>query len=584
MYTINAESGGKERYGGVTIDYKLKLTQNTQVAIYEWKRAHENVVTVSFRGSETPHLQPVLDGGLIKFFDPAFLAKFISSLQEVVADWFGTDMNVAPMGDFICGNPKVQLHHSIQQAYFLVRGNLIEKLRKKIRALTADNNNPIKIMVTGHSLGAALANLATYDLWCNKEDHLKVDGVQHELFGTITFGQFITLWRRESSNEFMKVVPKEKRMRVASCSKDYDGLLPNSQLNECGECAKLEGLDFLNPLRTAEVAACEVVKLACQAAGVVSNVGGAVFNPDGSRFGACDLVGSVFPGVGSALMHNHDEGYLQPTDHDFQAAFVRVDGGLPIMPGLAVGNDCYSVPNGFLCHLLERYSQGMRRGEEFNTGAKCKIADDPEDKLKLTPTKWTNLQSDFGCPANKWHPDWASSADEACAKWAIDWAVTHKDGNAGSLENSCKSNKWAQENCGNTCCPFMAPCSFVENTWDPGWYDFARHKKPDEVCHEWRWNSDWGALKDGQSIGQACQYPWAKENCAKVCCENSEAPVHCPWTCQTCKPGGSSDGGVGLIHGICTESCSKWGYCGKSAAYTSEGTDCSACAATMAAH
>ena len=129
-----------------------------------------------------------------------------TSMPEVIADWVGTDMNVAPQEDLICREPNVLLHNAVQRAYMSVRGNILEGLRTKLTTLLAAGYTPstIKIFVTGHSLGAALATMATYDLWCNKETNLGIthDGNQHtqfELFGTITFGHFFTLCMADAS-------------------------------------------------------------------------------------------------------------------------------------------------------------------------------------------------------------------------------------------------------------------------------------------------------------------------------------------------------------------------------------------------
>ena len=51
----------------------------------------------------------------------------------------------------------------------------------------------------------------------------------------------------------------------------------------------------------------------------------------------------------------------------------------------------------------------------------------------------------------------------------------------------------------------------------------------------------------------------------------------CPKRCKICRTGGASDGGVPIINGVCTNNCSRWGFCGTSSAYVNGGTDCSKC-------
>ena len=52
---------------------------------------------------------------------------------------------------------------------------------------------------------------------------------------------------------------------------------------------------------------------------------------------------------------------------------------------------------------------------------------------------------------------------------------------------------------------------------------------------------------------------------------------YCPQTCQTCKKGNSSDGGMPInADGICEHYCSKRGYCGNTGAYI-KGVDCRMC-------
>ena len=50
--------------------------------------------------------------------------------------------------------------------------------------------------------------------------------------------------------------------------------------------------------------------------------------------------------------------------------------------------------------------------------------------------------------------------------------------------------------------------------------------------------------------------------------------------CSTCSSGGSHDGGVPVVDGVCRDFCSENGYCGRADVYKSGGTDCATCAAS----
>ena len=56
--------------------------------------------------------------------------------------------------------------------------------------------------------------------------------------------------------------------------------------------------------------------------------------------------------------------------------------------------DCYGFPRGGMCHLLDRYAQGLRRDDGFNGGL-CAKLDDPNDKKGLTPEKHGGGQNGY---------------------------------------------------------------------------------------------------------------------------------------------------------------------------------------------
>lgn len=58
------------------------------------------------------------------------------------------------------------------------------------------------------------------------------------------------------------------------------------------------------------------------------------------------------------------------------------------------------------------------------------------------------------------------------------------------------------------------------NTWHPSWTSSA-----DEACALWAHSSSWGALKNGQSLEEACQ---AQTDCDLTCCPYLSPPPYPP--------------------------------------------------------
>ena len=70
-------------------------------------------------------------------------------------------------------------------------------------------------------------------------------------------------------------------------------------------------------------------------------------------------------------------------------------------------------------------------------------------------------------------------------------------------------------------------------------------------------------------------------------CPHGQQPVDggsscgaCPDECKMCMSGGSWDGGVSVVDGVCQDFCSAGGYCGDADVYKAGGTDCTTCAAS----
>jgi hypothetical protein len=78
------------------------------------------------------------------------------------------------------------------------------------------------------------------------------------------------------------------------------------------------------------------------------------------------------------------KGYFQATDDDFQAAWVKKVHPEQ-NPGIIETKSCFGFPNALVCHLLDAYSEGMRRHNDFNGGICAKIPASLEEFYKLTP-------------------------------------------------------------------------------------------------------------------------------------------------------------------------------------------------------
>ena len=79
------------------------------------------------------------------------------------------------------------------------------------------------MFATGHSLGAALADLFTYDLSCGGTS---AQGIGQDLAGTITFGHFAHWHGKASAQAFAQRVPAAKRVRINACAREVVGWTP----------------------------------------------------------------------------------------------------------------------------------------------------------------------------------------------------------------------------------------------------------------------------------------------------------------------------------------------------------------------
>jgi len=387
---------------------------NSQAAIYHWVRRDEIVITVAFRGSETVH------------FEASFEALATSAAQ-MLADWIGTDSFAAPVADLICNNPDVRIHNGMQNAYLLMGHDVASKLVWLVGEMRSQHaGKPLKIFVTGHSLGAALADMFTYDIACGGTlgGQAAVEaGLGQSLAGTVTFGHAFHWYGEPSVKAYMDLVPPGKRIRINACAREQEGW---SYLTGIGACAFMHSSSSCGDGSTCDamchggdwewcdadcgtfdvacqtkraacylaLPACLATKAACQLAYSTCRTPALACEEKAlpeNMFASCDLVGSTLPtrGVGDG------EGFVHPDDGDFQAAWLMKRESdqlrsleelvMKVCSGVALHRsfrNAYGVPNAFIAHLLDAYSEGMRRNDRFNGGI-CARIHDPD--YMLTP-------------------------------------------------------------------------------------------------------------------------------------------------------------------------------------------------------
>ena len=295
-------------------------------------------------------------------------------VRQMLGDWFGSDANVVPTDDIVCGAEGVKIHNGFQNAWMLQRADVIARLRQVVQEKRA-TGKPLKVFVTGHSLGAALAASATYDIWCHGGE-AGGELIGEPLFGTITYGQPILFYGQSSIAAYKSTVPNTRRMRISTCAREREGwkyrpphieTCPGEDSCGCGTSSRRRHATCRNR--------CAAAHAECKAQARLRAI------PE-NMFASCDPIGAHFPeGTGVTTQF---KGYLQPDDFDFQAAWIRKRGqdeesesasqlNVSLMSTLTSGlrANCFGMPNGLLCHLLNAYSEGLRREDKFNGGL-CK--------------------------------------------------------------------------------------------------------------------------------------------------------------------------------------------------------------------
>merc|ERR1719399_2054838 len=123
--------------------------------------------------------------------------------------------------------------------------------------------------------------------------------------------------------------------------------------------------------------------------------------------------------------------------------------------------------------------------------------------------------AEVGCRyEDLWHPaEWHdfTSSSEACARWSqnAEWGALR----GGSTIRQACCDDWAQKECQQTCCE---TCPY-KDLWHPAeWHDFT---SSGAACARWAQNDEWGALRGGSTICQACSEEWAQKECQQTCCQ-----------------------------------------------------------------
>lgn len=295
------------------------LGPNTVSFLFTYEAEDEQLLVLNFRGSESPlnilHLHSESD------------LPTAETIDEIVQNWFGTDADVTPMADGICDGPGVKTHAGWQKAWLTVRETVKQKVNTHLASMAADSSKPIKFFITGHSLGAGVAVMATYDLWCKHwldSAIIPFERYPDQVF-TFTAGQPIAFWQSASVQYYQSVVPVTNRLRLQTIGQ------------KTGKDLLGESIDFW----------------------------------DGDMI-TIDFVGSSPPM------------YLQPSDGDYQAALIN---SVPLGPTMrnswgasSLEANCFggmplpswlSFIQPVFCHLLDRYLQGIGNNVALNDARLC---------------------------------------------------------------------------------------------------------------------------------------------------------------------------------------------------------------------
>jgi hypothetical protein len=202
--------------------------------IFHYKRRLEHLIILNIRGSQTPVLGP-------KLFDPANLVQTFNTLKHVWGDWFGTDLAMVSERDQICNND-VELQIGYARAWLANREATLAALDDEIKKYV-HSHKPVRVLITGHSLGAAIAELIAYDVNCNNFFD-KYKGTRVINLGVITFGTPSFVFKgQKGRDKYTETVPASSRLQIEACHETSDSVF-GSWISCDPVGFRLKGLDY----------------------------------------------------------------------------------------------------------------------------------------------------------------------------------------------------------------------------------------------------------------------------------------------------------------------------------------------------
>jgi flagellar biosynthesis GTPase FlhF len=278
------------------------LGSDTAASLYEYQSKDEYLIVWNFRGSEVVIPAAWQKWGKSTWGEKIMGVTAVKDFMDSFKDWLGSDLEMKPQEDDLCRNPNVKMHGGFREAYLMVKEKMVKEVKASLKRYKG--NHPVKIFIVGHSLGAAMSNIAIYDIFCNKLFGDDIDYKQ-QVFN-IGYGTPIVWYRDESHKAYQDVVPSNNRVRINTISHFSNEV----------SVTFTDGISGLNPFEK------------------------------NTRSGySGDIVGTSFP-----------RSNYKHADDDFQASmqpsWVSADGG-------SCGGGLNGALKGGLCHLLDRYLVGL---------------------------------------------------------------------------------------------------------------------------------------------------------------------------------------------------------------------------------
>jgi len=177
---------------------------------------------------------------------------------------------MSPSSDQVCFKPQVEVHSGVTDALLIVKDQVVSTVTASYKKFQMRGDKPVKVLISGHSLGAALSVVATYNIFCAKLFGENID-YKNTVYN-IAYGVLVVFYGPTSIKAYQSVVPVENRIRINACSP-----FSNLALFQKCESGLFKGLNLCNAVRTGN---------------------------------SCDIVGGAFPA----------QGLIQPNDQDFQAS------------------------------------------------------------------------------------------------------------------------------------------------------------------------------------------------------------------------------------------------------------------------